>query len=1019
MAELHTDFTFDGDWHKWAVPNNVSIVKVEMTGGGSGSSEGGRVFAKLRVKESDTLHFLLGRSGFAASGANGGAGSAGGGGPGGNGGGGGNPGGDGGGGASQIRLNSQGGKLLAVAGGAGGKDGDGTAGNGGNGGNQSGQKGARDGGAGNVATGGTQTKGGDGGTAPNPNANGESAPNTVLARAGAGGSFDHANCLGGGGGGGGYRAGGGGQAGRNGVYVGGGGGGGSSFVGELYAIDHNDRAGGTGHGSLTLRWQDGGDFPPSAPTDVKIDGVAEVDEMPIHAYGCVVSGVPDDPSANQDVRIVLYLSNDPAGLEFLDDPWVVFKSGPPYQTYVGTWDEAELRDKITLAGLAKDTLYHGRLYSQDKRGQRSNSYVGLKFWTNRRPNPPFALLPADNTDFDSGDTISFSWDSDDPDEESGFPETPTHYRFQWRRAATVVEPAGPWTLTTATGNPVDIDIPATTFPPGSRYEWQISVRDPLGSWSEFSAANRFYVTAVALPPRLISPSKNEARIFSDAIQFTWAFQTQITDETQTTADLRYRVVGEDDLSWTTLTGDEIEPGAAGSWTLDPETFNPAVHYEWQVRTTTSSITTSAWSQSQFFWSANTPGVAIDPIGLDQTREQGTLGSHTNRIFVYTQGGGVLLGEITPCYQKTWHRKRDAIANCLVHVNQWDRDQQAFYRTLKPWAHEIVVFRNGERVFEGPITRIDGDRSSLEIEAKDVMAYVYRRIMRQGYNDSYQINNGEQVGLNTVVWRARQIIMNALVYHDPNVLPYLSVLQHPQDAIQSRVVKDYTKTAWQEIDDLAATAGLDYTTIGRRIVLNDTHQPIGRLPEMGDGDFSEPPRVTVYGMSYATDFAATNNNGVYGLAIRRDRGVIPAFGLPIITDFTDTGYVEMIASEYGESDVAGAGTDSMTPEQIARLVATLEAQAERNIANRFPMPVVVRVPDNATLSPDINLGMRQLIPGVWIPLRSSGGVIEASQWQKLDSMTVEETDAGEKISVIMSPAPNQGVDPDAEIEIPDE
>jgi hypothetical protein len=202
--------------------------------------------------------------------------------------------------------------------------------------------------------------------------------------------------------------------------------------------------------------------------------------------------------------------------------------------------------------------------------------------------------------------------------------------------------------------------------------------------------------------------------------------------------------------------------------------------------------------------------------------------------------------------------------------------------------------------------------------------------------------------------------------------------------------------------MAAKAGLDYSVSGRRIILNDTHRPIGRLPELSDGDFSDPPIVTIYGMQFATDFAVTNNNGIYGIATRHD------------DTLNQTGYIEQLASEYGESDPTGGGGEDLTPAEIAALQATLTAQAERNIANRYPMPVVVRVPDNSSLDPNINLGINQLIPGVWAPLRATEGLVQASQWQKLDSVTVRQDASGEKINVVFSPAPNGGEDPDADL-----
>lgn len=72
-----------------------------------------------------------------------------------------------------------------------------------------------------------------------------------------------------------------------------------------------------------------------------------------------------------------------------------------------------------------------------------------------------------------------------------------------------------------------------------------------------------------------------------------------------------------------------------------------------------------------------------------------------------------------------------------------------------------------------------------------------------------------------------------------------------------------------------------------------------------------------------------------------------------------------------------------------------------------------MPDNSTLHPDTPVTINQLVPGVWIPLRARGTVRDVAQWQKLDLVTVEQDASGEKISVTTSPAPNRGVDPDAE------
>jgi hypothetical protein len=359
--------------------------------------------------------------------------------------------------------------------------------------------------------------------------------------------------------------------------------------------------------------------------------------------------------------------------------------------------------------------------------------------------------------------------------------------------------------------------------------------------------------------------------------------------------------------------------------------------------------------------------------------------------------------VTPIARIVYGRKRDDISNCIVDTSGFGDDCCALLSEVRSWIHELVVFRDGKRVWEGPITRVTYMQDAVEIEAKDVLAYLYRRILRQGYNDTYRFVNGVQVGQTTVVQRARKIAMNALAPDDPNLLGYLTSIDYPDDAKQSRVVQDWTKTAWEDIDDLAANAGLDYTAIGRRILFWDTHRPIGRLPEWRDENFNDPPVITEYGMLLATGFGVTNNAGIYGSATRNNT---PYPGNPY-------GIVEQLASAYGETEDDAGAEETLTREAQERLEETLNTQAERSIAKRWPTPLIVRVPDNSALTPDTPVPFEYLVPGVWIPLRARSTCRELAQWQKLDFVNVEQTPEGERITVTLSPAPNSGDDPDAE------
>ena len=426
-------------------------------------------------------------------------------------------------------------------------------------------------------------------------------------------------------------------------------------------------------------------------------------------------------------------------------------------------------------------------------------------------------------------------------------------------------------------------------------------------------------------------------------------------------------------------------------TVGPDTAPPTSDY-WE-----GQAEWHPWGSSGFFWTVSDPGsgpVIPDPA---ETLPGPGLGCGNNRVIIATRGGEHQIGEVTGLEQVRWDRLRDDISSATVFVHA-NKGCDELLASLRCWQHEIIIFRdngNGrpQRVWEGPLTRITWRDDGVELAARDPMIYVYRRILRQGFNDAYNVRGGRVISRPlSVTVRASRIIQNALAYDDPNVLAYMRVLSRPDDARQSRVMADYSATAWQVVDDFAARAGLDYTTVGRAIILWDTHHGIGRLPELTDGDFDTNPIVTEYGMRAANHYGVTNGSGIYGTADHLDENGDPLH----------YGWLEMLNSAYGEDDEAGSD-ETLTEEARQALIATFTSQARRNIQDRIPAPVVVRVPDNSTLSPDLNVDINHLIPGVYIPLRSTSTLREVAQVQKLDVLKVVQTAAGETVQVTLSPS----------------
>jgi hypothetical protein len=757
---------------------------------------------------------------------------------------------------------------------------------------------------------------------------------------------------------------------------------------------------------------------PVSPSQPWINGKPAEADQATRSMGTVkISAIVDDPDAGQPVRLVVYYSSN---------NWKT-QHGINGGSFVPQKSGRGVRDAVTITGLAKNTLYKARLFSQAKDSAPpyplSIHYNSVSFWTNRIPVAEL-VSPAQNQEIADNQAFIFDWKFVDPD--SG--DKQKSFQIQYRPVSSstwiAINPT-----TTANAAISYRNMAAGSLPANAHYVWRVKVQDNHGSWGGWSLEQSFFIRGLTTPPLLLDPVGGIGRgvVVTDPITFTWKFRDPEPKDRQYQADIRWRVVGagggdpDSDEGWFMLRGEGDAPGTSNQWVLQSGYFIPRNVYEWQVRTydQPTRLVPSGWSASARFTAVGAPGGANDPTQAPVDASiQGELGCGTHRVFVYDRGGQRRRGEITPLVDVQWGRKRDDISNALVTSNGFGADCCELLGDLRCWMHELVIFRDGVRVFEGPITRITYQADNVQVEAKDVMVYLYRRIMREGYDDAYRrvdlnplttpqplpsTKGGPYLitGNSTVVRRAAQIAINALAYEDPNVLPYLTILDHPDDAKNSRVVPDYSRTAWEEIDDLAATAGLDYVTVGRRIMLWDTHRAIGRLPEMRDGDFSDPVIVTEYGMLTANYFAVTDNDGHWGASY--------PVGLNSKNWFQAYGPVEMLASAFGETENDTASTETITPAALAQLVATYEKQASLNIAHRWPTPVVARVPDNSSLNPKINVGINQLIPGVWIPLRATATCRNVSQWQKLDELAVQETEGVEQVKVTLSPAPNGGDD----------
>lgn len=361
-------------------------------------------------------------------------------------------------------------------------------------------------------------------------------------------------------------------------------------------------------------------------------------------------------------------------------------------------------------------------------------------------------------------------------------------------------------------------------------------------------------------------------------------------------------------------------------------------------------------------------------------------------FVYELGGVVLVGQIEELAVVRWNRIRDEISGAYVRVPTGNCCE--FLTNVETIRHELHIYRAGEMVWCGPITRMEFEREGVDIYAEDVLWVTKRRAVSVGYNYGYPPNGpGPRLALDLADDLLR--LQTYGRHGDPwNVVPGLNKITGPDDPMTQRRTNSWSKTVWEELDGLARYSGIDYTVVGRDIYYFDVHLAWSELPDLIDGHLSEYPRVVEYGNSLATRYIKTDGSGFAALT-----------QAPLATREHYTEEIDFIETINEQS----ADPNRADPTDL-KLAAWLD-DADDSISRYFPPAVSVVIPANASLMPSSPWDVNTLIPGSWFMTLVERQCRSVSEFQRLHEVRVEEIGGtNEKVAITTSTAPASRVDP---------
>lgn len=377
---------------------------------------------------------------------------------------------------------------------------------------------------------------------------------------------------------------------------------------------------------------------------------------------------------------------------------------------------------------------------------------------------------------------------------------------------------------------------------------------------------------------------------------------------------------------------------------------------------------------------------VDPLSTGITNDADLR----SNVYIYDKGGLQRLLSLDPLTQVTWGRVQDDISSARVIMTNPSAECIAGLERIRPMRHELVITQGGRRVWEGPITLYKERPDRIEISARDVLFYTNRAAIRRVYKSANGFGGSEPVPT-----RLESIIKGEMARFENTVAP-VNVVSHVHTILDDNTVRTtrsnlpYERYVWEEMDEMAWRNGVDYTTAAREIYIHDTDTPLGQLRQFTEDDFLSPAELGIYGVELATTAIVTDRMGRHAEA-----------GLENGTD-DYYGRVELLHGTYYDSPGEEADDQTHVP------IEEMRTQARRDFAPRYPLPMVVRVPENSTLNLDTyrELG-HALIPGVRIPVTITTPVRTASMLMKLRSVKVTEDSSGVRVEVTLVPAPEAG------------
>lgn len=335
-----------------------------------------------------------------------------------------------------------------------------------------------------------------------------------------------------------------------------------------------------------------------------------------------------------------------------------------------------------------------------------------------------------------------------------------------------------------------------------------------------------------------------------------------------------------------------------------------------------------------------------------------LGCGTYRAAIFDRCESAKIADLDDVVFGMWQRILDGTSQAEVEVGRNGACCRALDRIV-PWRHELVIWRDREQVWSGPLLDPEYGSSSTVLRARDRWAWLDVHAIRRDMELS-----GDYTDI------AVTLLEHALTHPDgsEDETCILANLDARSTGVLTDVeYKAYQRSMGAELRNLVR-GPLNATFLGRRLVLFGP-QGLGRTAMLQDKNFLDDVTVVQDGYGMATRVVVVGD-GVIGSC----GGTDPFWGL-----------IERIITDNTITSVRGA-----------------EALACAELSAAQHPPMVVSVPNGARLSQQAPVSISELVPGMVVPVWSSRTCRTVNQDLVLTRLQVQWDSSGEQVAVTLAP-----------------